>query len=385
MNRLLFACSAALALGLLSAPLGAQTRQKIDVSRLGPQVGEKVPDFSLKDQNGNTRTLQSIMGSKGAMIIFVRSADWCPYCKTQLVELQSQLSQLKARGLGVASISYDSEAILAAFSKQHGITYPMLADAGSVTIKRFGILNPLPELALSGGADDPELKAEVAKYVSVNGARQQQVGMAFPGAFFVDRSGRVTARFFEDAYVERNTVSNLLVKLGAGPEVAATKTSTAHLDVTAYVSDESVAAGNHFSVVLDIQPHAHLHVYAPGAEKNGYRVVAFRLDPHPQVLALAARYPASEIYDFKPLHERVPVFQKPFRLTQELVLDGSVASQQALKGKDAITVTGALQYQACDDKMCFNPVSVPLSWKVNLRAILRDAPAPQRETSSVAR
>ena len=56
---------------------GTQTaRPKIDVSKLGPQVGERVPDFSLNDQNGKTWTLQSIMGPKGAMLVFVRSADW---------------------------------------------------------------------------------------------------------------------------------------------------------------------------------------------------------------------------------------------------------------------------------------------------------------------
>ncbi len=59
-------------------PMSAQTttRSKIDVSKLGPQVGEQVPDFSLKDQNGKTRTLQSIMGPKGALLVFYRSADW---------------------------------------------------------------------------------------------------------------------------------------------------------------------------------------------------------------------------------------------------------------------------------------------------------------------
>ncbi len=51
-------------------------RMNIDVSKLGPQVGEQVPDFSLKDQTGKTRTLQSIMGPKGVMLVFVRSADW---------------------------------------------------------------------------------------------------------------------------------------------------------------------------------------------------------------------------------------------------------------------------------------------------------------------
>jgi len=51
-------------------------REKIDVSRLGPQVGQQVPDFSLNDQAGRTRTLPSIMGPRGAMLVFFRSADW---------------------------------------------------------------------------------------------------------------------------------------------------------------------------------------------------------------------------------------------------------------------------------------------------------------------
>ena len=51
-------------------------RQAIDVSKLGPQVGQPVPDFSLTDQTGRTRNLQSIMGPRGAMLVFLRSADW---------------------------------------------------------------------------------------------------------------------------------------------------------------------------------------------------------------------------------------------------------------------------------------------------------------------
>jgi hypothetical protein len=49
---------------------------EIDVSTLGPQVGEIVPDFSLLDQSGETWTRESIMGPRGAMLVFVRSADW---------------------------------------------------------------------------------------------------------------------------------------------------------------------------------------------------------------------------------------------------------------------------------------------------------------------
>jgi hypothetical protein len=51
-------------------------RETIDVSKLGPQVGQQVPGFSLKDQDGKIRSLNSVMGPKGAMLVFIRSADW---------------------------------------------------------------------------------------------------------------------------------------------------------------------------------------------------------------------------------------------------------------------------------------------------------------------
>ncbi len=51
-------------------------RARIDVSALGPQVGERVPEFQLSDQSGRVQTLQTIMGRRGAMLVFIRSADW---------------------------------------------------------------------------------------------------------------------------------------------------------------------------------------------------------------------------------------------------------------------------------------------------------------------
>lgn len=269
---------------------------------------------------------------------------------------------------------------MTAFSKQGGIAFPLLSDQGSATIKKYGLLNPLVEQAFGPNRDDPRVKAEIEKYVSVVGARQDQAGMAFPGTFILDRQGRVTARFFEDFYVERNTVSSLLVKLDdkPGTPISGTRISTSHLDVTTYTSDPAVAPGNHFSVVLDVEPHSHLHVYAPGAEKFGYRMITLALDQNQYVKVQPMRYPASEIYDFKPLNERVPVFQKPFRLAQEIVLDGSPAGQEALKGKEDVTITGTLQYQACDDTTCYNPVSLPVSWKVRLRTLIRERPTVGR-------
>ena len=61
---------------ILFARAPVQAQELLDLSGLGPQVGERAPDFSLQDQSGRVRTLQSIMGPNGAMLVFVRSADW---------------------------------------------------------------------------------------------------------------------------------------------------------------------------------------------------------------------------------------------------------------------------------------------------------------------
>ena len=217
----------------------------------------------------------------------------------------------------------------------------MLSDVGSATIKRYGILNPVPEMALGPDKDDPEVKALVQKYVSVVNPSSRMIGIAFPGTFILDRQGRVTSRFFEDFYIERNTVSSLLLKLGQATSVPGSKVSTGHLDITTYPSDAAVAPGNRFSIVLDIQPRPRVHVYAPGAKD--YRVIALNIAPQPFVRLLPATYPASEMYFFKPLNERVPVYQKPFRLLQEVVLEGQPEAQAALRGKDALTLSGTLE------------------------------------------
>ena len=54
----------------------AEGRVAIDVASLGPQIGERVPDFALPDQAGRIRTLDSIRGPNGTMLLFHRSADW---------------------------------------------------------------------------------------------------------------------------------------------------------------------------------------------------------------------------------------------------------------------------------------------------------------------
>ncbi len=281
------------------------------------------------------------------------------------MQLQGQVAEIQKRGLGLAVISYDSREILADFAKRQRITYPLLSDQGSATIKRYGVLNTVIEEALGPNGKDPAVLADLARYVTVTQAAERFRGIAFPGTFMLDRQGRVTSRFFEDYYWERNTVSNIMLRLGAGgAPVQATQASTQHLDLRAYPSDTSAALGTRFSLIVDITPKRNMHVYAPGA--NNYRVVTLNVTAPPHVRTMPIRYPASEMYHFVPLNERVPVYQKPFTLMMEVVPEATAEARKALGGQNELVITGTLEYQACDDKICYNPVSLPLTWKVAL-------------------
>ena len=250
-----------------------------------------------------------------------------------------------------------------------------MSDVGSDTIKRYGILNTVAMEATGPNAKDPALAEDIRTFVSVVGPNARVAGIAFPGTFILDRNGRVQSRFFEDFYVERNTTASIMARLGSGQSAAGTKISSGQLDITTYPSDPAVAPGNRFTVILDIVPHRGMHVYAPGA--SNYRVVALTLEPQPFVRVLPVKYPASQIYFFKPLNERVPVYDKPFTLLQEIVLEGSPQAQAALRGREMLTVKGTLQYQACDATICFNPAEVPLSWTLTLRPLVVERPVRQ--------
>jgi peroxiredoxin len=322
-----------------------------DIQKLGPQVGARVPGFTLKDQHGNLMSLESLMGPKGLMLVFSRSADWCPYCKTQLAELQGRKEQLAKDGIGLAAITYDPVPVLADFSRRRGITYPLLSDPGSATIKRYGILNTTV----------PETNA-------------QAYGIPFPGTFMLNRAGIVSSRFFEPAYQERNTVGSILARLGNDLEVPTTKISSPQLEIMSYATDTTVAPGTHFSLVLDVQPARRVHVYAPGA--TNYIPITLAMAAQPGVVTRNAQYPRAEDYYFKPLNEHVPVYQRRFRIVQDVMIDPSPEGQTALKGMTSLTITGVLNYQACDDKVCFTPQSVPLSWTVQLRELDRERAKP---------
>ena len=262
------------------------------------------------------------------------------------MELQSRSADLKKQGIGLIAVSYDSIVTLKKFAVSRGITFPMIADAGSAIIKRYGLLNETL---------DPKTRF---------------YGVPHPGTFMLDRRGVITARYFEDAYQERNTVNSILARqVDPKASPTAVRSETMHLTTQISVSDREVAPGKRVSIVFDVRPKTHMHVYAPG--KHSYQVIAVRMDSQPWLKTLPTAYPPSEIFHFKQLDERVETYGKPFRLVQDVTVLATQEIQKLLAGMKEIKLTGQIEYQACDDKICYAPATVPFGFTLALRELDR--------------
>ena len=129
-----------------------------------------------------------------------------------------------------------------------------------------------------------------------------------------------------------------------------------HLIIAASSSTNTAAAGSQISLFVDVTPNPGIHVYAPGAKD--YLPIALKMDATAGVSVGALTYPKSQTLMFD--GQKIPVYDKPFRLAQRVTFDRS------LKEGETVRLVGTLNYQACNDEVCFIPASAPVRWTVSV-------------------
>jgi peroxiredoxin len=106
-------------------------------------IGTRIPSaFLAKDSSGRTRTFANLTGRRGVVLVFHRSARWCPYCQAQLKSLKDIQPTLAQKGYALAALSYDPPAALSTFAQKTGVAYPLLSDEKSAMIDAFGLRDP---------------------------------------------------------------------------------------------------------------------------------------------------------------------------------------------------------------------------------------------------
>src|SRR5215470_6103247 len=126
-----------------AALLSAMLAVSASAEDLGPPVATKAPDIGTRlDQTGKPRTFSDLMGRNGLVLMFFRSADWCPYCQAQLIDMNGGVTEIEKRGYRIAALSYDSPETLKTFTAKRQIAFTFLSDPKSEVIDLYKLRDP---------------------------------------------------------------------------------------------------------------------------------------------------------------------------------------------------------------------------------------------------
>ncbi len=172
---------------LLGISSAIQAAEMIDV---GPDVGTNIPaNFNGQDAKGNDVTYADVAGERGLVLGFVRSASWCPFCQTQMKDLQNIAADLKGRGYELAVMSYDAPKVLDQFAKKQNITYTLLSDDGSEMINALGIR-------------ETSYKEDSMAY-----------GVPKPVIFIIDSNGKIEGKLAMEGYRDRPPLEDVMAEV----------------------------------------------------------------------------------------------------------------------------------------------------------------------------
>lgn len=108
------------------------------------KAGDKAPEFTLKDPDGNPISLASLLARGSVVVSFYRGA-WCPYCNLDLQALQAALPEIEARGASLIAISPQTAPNSRKSQRDNKLAFPILSDDKSCVAAAYGLRFSLPD------------------------------------------------------------------------------------------------------------------------------------------------------------------------------------------------------------------------------------------------
>jgi hypothetical protein len=218
-----------------------------------------------------------------------------------------------------------------------GFHFPLISDADSRIIRAFGIFNHnIP-------------------------AGHEWYGIPFPGTFIVDENGIVRSKYFEQMHRQRYTAESILVREFAASGGTRVELATDHLKLRAYPAQDSASRGNRVTIVVELDLPPRMHVYAPGVK--GYRPLTVDIDSDPMLLGYETDFPEPETLHLEAIRETVPVYQGKVRILKDVSLSPRLR-------EESVRIPLTFSYQACDDKVCYAPMKLPIA--IDLKLVPHD-------------
>ncbi|AVI52103.1 thioredoxin-dependent thiol peroxidase [Pukyongia salina] len=104
------------------------------------KAGDKVPNFTVNDQDGNPISLSDYKGKK--LVVFFYPAASTPGCTLEACNLRDHYAELQAEGYELLGVSADTEKKQSNFRNKFKFPFPLLADTNKEVINAFGVWGP---------------------------------------------------------------------------------------------------------------------------------------------------------------------------------------------------------------------------------------------------
>lgn len=104
------------------------------------QIGDKAPEFSVLDQDGNTHRLQDYQGKK--LIVFFYPKANTPGCTAEACNLRDNFMQFQSQNYALLGVSADSAKAQSKFKDKYQFPFPLIADEDKTMLHAFGVWGP---------------------------------------------------------------------------------------------------------------------------------------------------------------------------------------------------------------------------------------------------
>jgi peroxiredoxin len=108
------------------------------------KVGDRAPQFTLKDQDGNEVSSAALL-EKGPLVVTFYRGVWCPYCNIELQAINEVLPQLQSYGANVVAISPQTAVNSRKSVRTNQLGFPVVSDTNNDTAAAFGLRFNLPD------------------------------------------------------------------------------------------------------------------------------------------------------------------------------------------------------------------------------------------------
>jgi len=104
------------------------------------KAGNKAPEFSAKDQDGNAVKLSDYKGKKLVLFFYPKAST--PGCTAEACNLRDNWEQFQNKGYGIVGVSADNEKRQQNFKNKYELPFPLLADEDKEVINAYGVWGP---------------------------------------------------------------------------------------------------------------------------------------------------------------------------------------------------------------------------------------------------